>query len=349
MSKKIRIGIWGLGRAGINMHGPELEKYPELYEIKAGMDTDAEHCKIFGDKYNCKTYTEVDAFLNDPEIDMISVATRSTDHVAHALKALQTGKYVFLEKPIAMTYAEAKKLLEASKEYPGKLYIRHNRRFEAPFVHIREIIATGILGEVFEVKLRRNAYQRRMDWQTIISCGGGQLNNWGPHIIDHALRFLDCPVKELWSDLKNIACAGDAEDHLKVVLKGENGRVVDLEISGGAAISEPEYIIFGSKGALSCTGTEIKLKYINPEQKLPEITADPGNPPINGGFSNTEPIDWIEKTVEVAPEAGCDTHSIWKFMYKSIRNGEAFPISVEEAVEIVRITEQIKKGTPYER
>lgn len=347
MSEKIKVGIWGLGRAGINMHSSELAKYPELYEIVAGMDPSEERRKAMAEKYPCEIYSDEEAFLNDSNIDMISVATRSKDHVEHAKRALATGKYVFLEKPIAMNYAEALELKKAAETYLGKLFLRHNRRFEAPFNHIREIIASGVLGDIFEVKLRRHNYQRRADWQTLISCGGGQLNNWGPHIIDHALQFLESPVKELWSDLKKIAAVGDAEDHLKIILKGENGRVVDLEISGGAAFSEDEYIIFGSKGALTCKGDEIKLKYINPEQKLQDIKAEPGNPPLEGGFGNQETIDWIEKTVEVAPANGWETDTIWSAMYDTIKKDIPFPVKVEEGVEIVRIIDEVKKGTPF--
>ena len=151
MSDKIKVGIWGLGRAGINMHSTELQKYPEMYEIHSGMDKEAERNKIFAEKTGAKTYDNENDFLNDPEVDMISIATRSPDHVAHCERALAAGKYVFLEKPIAITYADGLKLLELDKKYPGKLYLRHNRRFEAPFNHIQEIIASGILGDVYEI------------------------------------------------------------------------------------------------------------------------------------------------------------------------------------------------------
>jgi predicted dehydrogenase len=152
-------------------------------------------------------------------VELISIATRSPDHTAQALKALATGKYVFLEKPIALTYADARKLKKASEKYPGKLFLRHNRRYEAPFNHIREIIASGVLGDIYEVKLHRHGYQRRNDWQTIMACGGGQLNNWGPHIIDHALRFLDSPVANIWSDLKKINNELDALEWHRISIK----------------------------------------------------------------------------------------------------------------------------------
>lgn len=347
MSKKIKVGIWGLGRAGHNMHATELAKYTEQYEIVAAYDTAEDRRAAFAEKCECELYSDEAAFLADDEIEMISIATRSPDHTPHAIKALATGRYVFLEKPIALSYAEALELKKAAADHPGKLYLRHNRRFEPAFNHINEIIASGILGDVFEVKLHRDNFQRRMDWQTIIDCGGGQLNNWGPHIIDHALCLLDSPVQEIWSDLKKIAAVGDAEDHLKIILKGDNGRIVDLEISGGAAIREEEYIIFGSKGALTCTGEEIKVKYIDPEQILPELSAVPGNPPLEGGFANNEPIKWIEETITVAPSCGSEMHAIWLEMYESIRNDAPFRISIDEAIEVVRVTEQVKKGTPF--
>jgi len=351
VSDKIKVGIWGLGRAGLNMHTPELEKYPEMYEIFSGMDTDAERCKIFSEKTGAKTYDNEDAFLNDPDVEMISIATRSPDHVAHCKKALAAGKYVFLEKPIAITYAGGLKLIELDKKYPSKLYLRQNRRFEAPFNHIQEIIASGILGDVYEIKLCRHNFQRRSDWQTIIECGGGQLNNWGPHIIDHALQFLNYKIKEVWSDLKKIAAVGNAEDHLKIVFKGEDGRVVDVEISGGAALPQNEYTVFGTRGALTCNGNDIKLKYADPEQVFQKIEAFAGNPPLEGGFANgyadLEVIRWIEEEIKVNPSIPTDMHSIWMAMYKSIKEGAKFRVSIEEGVAIVKIIEDVKKNSKF--
>lgn len=347
MNKKIHVGIWGLGRAGNNMHVSEIQQYPQLFEIVAGCDTAEDRRQAMAAKCRCRLYADPAAFLADPDVDLVSVATRSTDHVLHACQALQAGKYVFLEKPIALNGTETRKLIAADRQFPGRLYLRYNRHFEPPFVHIREIIATGVLGEIYEVKLHRHGFQRRDDWQTLIACGGGQLNNWGPHIIEHALCFLESPVAEIWSDLKRIAAVGDAEDHLKIILKGKNGRIVDLEISGGTALSQPEYIIFGAKGALNCQADNIHLKYIDPQQKLADIKAHSENPPLNGGFSNEEAIRWIEQDVKVTPKAGCDTTSIWEHLYKAIRQHVPFPITLAQGLEVVRIAEIVKKDTPF--
>ena len=240
MAEKIRVGVWGLGRAGNGMHFSELAMYPDQFEVVAGCDIDIERREAaMKKKHGIHVYDNSADFLKDQEVELVTIATRSPDHVKHAIEAAEAGKYVMVEKPIACTLADALELKKASEKFPGKIFIRHNRRFEPAFVHIREIIKSGKLGEIFEIKLCRHNFQWRADWQTLLDFGGGQLLNWGPHIVDHALQFLESPVREIWSDLKLVAAKGDAEDHLKIILKGENGRVVDLEISGGVSLPEP--------------------------------------------------------------------------------------------------------------
>jgi predicted dehydrogenase len=345
----IRTAIVGIGRAGWGMHRAALEQRKDKFEIVAACDVDPTRCERMAEECGCKTYPDIEELVQDPEIELVSVASRSPEHVPHAISALRAGKDVFLEKPVALDYESACRLVEEAENSEGDLYFRHNRRFERAFQHIREIIASGRLGEVYEVKLRRLGYSRRDDWQTLIKCGGGQLNNWGPHIIDHALQFLDSPVAEIWSDLKKIAAVGDAEDHLKICLKGENGRVVDLEISGGAALSEPQYIIFGRSGALICDGSEIQLRYLDPEADLPPRSVKAGSPPLDGGFGSSEELPWIEETIPVDPELDVHMEDIWDYLYGALREGKEFPIGTEEALEVVRVTTEVKKGTEFER
>ncbi|QYY34527.1 Gfo/Idh/MocA family oxidoreductase [Ruficoccus sp. ZRK36] len=350
MSEKIKVGIWGLGRAGLITHVSELQQYPQQFEIRAGMDIDPERNRIFSEKTGAPAYDSEEAFLQAADVDLISIATRSQDHVSHCERALSTGKFVFLEKPIALTRADGARLLELDKQYPGKLFLRHNRRFEAPFNNIKGIIASGKLGQVAEIKLCRHSYFRRSDWQTLLSCGGGQLNNWGPHIIDHALQFLDYKVQDMWSDLKCIAAIGDAEDHVKIVFKGESGLVVDLEISGGAALPQNDYTVFGTRGALTCRGHEIHLKYIDPDQVFKQNTAIDGNPPLEGGFTSgyadLETVNWVEEKITACPAAPDDLHRIWYALYAAIREGVQYPITVEQGVAVVNVIDAVRAANP---
>ena len=296
-------------------------------------------------KHGIHVYDNSADFLKDQEVELVTIATRSPDHVKHAIEAAEAGKYVMVEKPIACTLADALELKKASEKFPGKIFIRHNRRFEPAFVHIREIIKSGKLGEIFEIKLCRHNFQWRADWQTLLDFGGGQLLNWGPHIVDHALQFLESPVREIWSDLKLVAAKGDAEDHLKIILKGENGRVVDLEISGGVSLPDPVYVVRGSRGSLvSYDEKRLKLKYLNPAVPIPEIKASSANPPLEGGFGGQVAPVWVEDELGVAPSTGDQTEKIWLYLYETIRNGAPYPITIDQAVEVVRVIDKVKQG-----
>lgn len=348
--EKVRVGLWGVGRAGWTMHKKEVARFSDMLEIVGCCDLIPERMEKFCEEVpGCKAYPNIDDMLKAEDIDVISVATRSPDHVEHAIKALESGKFVFAEKPIGINYAEVLKLKAASEKYPGKLMCRHNRRFEAAFQHISEIIASGKLGEIYMIKLSRHAFQRRFDWQALRSFGGGQLNNWGPHLIDHALQFINAPLKSVWADLRTVNASGDAEDHVKAVLTGENGMVVDIEISGGTALPCPVYAVYGNKGALIAqTEKEFKLKYMDVEKCTPKPQVCADTPAWDAGFSSTKGMEWIEETIACAPASGLCINDIYKFVYATVREGKPFPIKNEEAFEVARVTELIRKAAGQE-
>ncbi len=366
-NKQIRTAIIGIGRAGWGMHCTELESRPDKYQIVAGCDTYQPWRERFAERFPQATVTDdMTELFNDPEIDMVSIATRSCDHRDHAVAALDAGKIVFLEKPICRTYDEALSLKKAADQHPGKLFIRHNRRYEASFIAIRDIIASGLLGRLVQVKLARTSYGRRNDWQTLLEFGGGQLSNWGSHIIDHALQFLgapDKPLRSICGHLDRVAAVGDAEDHVKILLTGQDGAIVDIEISGGAAISAPQYLVWGTRGALQYDGgnNNIKLRYLDPDVELTPRKAFPGIPgsefvtpsgdqslekrTIGSNFGTPETLSWIEEQRPV-PEGS--PSEIWDALYSAIREDRTFDVSLDQALEVARVTEEIRRGTSFE-
>ncbi len=347
---KVRIGVVGIGRAGWNMHRKELAKLPRMFQIVAACDVQKDRCKQMANALGCRTYAKIDDLIADPEVEVVDICTKSPDHIDHAIRGLKAGKVVFLEKPIALSHAEAKKLKKAANRYGGQLYIRHNRRFEPAFCHVQEIVESGILGRIHTIKLCRGGYQRRDDWQTLIACGGGQLLNWGPHIIDHALHLLGAPVVDVWSHLDRVAAVGDAEDHLRIILKGANDCVADIQISGGTALGEPEYTIHGSRGSLIIqNGKTIKLRYVSPKQTFIRIRAKKSSPPNEAGFGNPEKLRWIEKEIPVKPKPKVETETtLWKCLYKTLRDDAPFPITLDQALAVMDIVSKVKKGTRFE-
>jgi len=102
----------------------------------------------------------------------VNVATPSSDHAAMAIAALDAGKNVVLEKPIAISYVEAEAVQQAASRAAGKLFVRHNRRFFGDFVQVKEVIDSGSWRSVFDPGPSLK-YDFRNDWQTLKACGAG--------------------------------------------------------------------------------------------------------------------------------------------------------------------------------
>lgn len=341
----IGLGIVGCGRAGWGMHRKELSGREGKFTIVAVCDVVAERRRRMSGEFGYSAYADIADLVADEKVEVVDIATRSCDHFEHARLALEAGKTVFLEKPMCVNHDEAQQLAAIGGK---RLFVRHNRRFERTFRHVQEIIKSGVLGKVYQIKLRRGGFQRRDDWQTLKEFGGGQLLNWGPHIIDHALQFLKTPPVEIWSDLKNVAALGDAEDHLHIMLKNAAGLVVDLEISGGRLIREPAFIVAGKRGALEASGDTIRLKYLDPENQLSRRRAKRSTPPQSGGFGSKEELTWVEEELKANPAAGGDTDSIWDHLYAAVREGRPFPVKLDEAVAVMEVISDVKAGTPFE-
>lgn len=347
MSDPVRIGLVGLGRAGVGMHIPELENYTDKFKIVAVCDIIEERRTQWAEKLGAKAYASIEELIRDPDVELVDIATRSRDHYAHAKAALLAGKDVQLEKPFCRNITEAEELVRLGSQPAGPhLYIRHNRRFEDNFEQVNKIIDSGILGRVFEIKLARNQYDRRRDWQTLHEFGGGQLLNWGPHIIDHSLRFCEGSYDILYSNLQHIAAGGDCEDHIKIVFSGKNGRIVDMEISGGCALPVPEYMVYGSKGSLVSESDGFRIRYLDPENKLSPVVSSPATPGDGQSFGSGETLVWKEEVIPF--ERNGDISRIWEALYNAIRFNVPHPVTLNQALDVVRVITKVKKDTIFE-
>ena len=339
MSRIIKVGIVGLGRAGIGMHSSEVAEYPDRFAIAAACDHAGERLENLPDRFKgAKLYTDYGEMLKDDNVELISIATRHPEHVPMALQALEAGKYVNIDKPYALNNREMAMLAEADKKYPGKLFLRHNRRFEAPFQKAMKLIATGVLGEINTVKLYRSVgYCRRNDWMTMTEFGGGLFTNWGPHIIDQALQYLDSPVVDLWANIRSVISIGDGDDHIKLLLKAANGRVADIEISGAHTLPGRELEVQGSRGTLIYpVDGRIKMRYVDPEIEFKPLKPHPENPPMKyGNFDET--LTFIEQFVEIPP---VPMSEIWKHIYDAIVNNVPYPITIENGIAVTDIMEK---------
>ncbi len=349
--EKVKIAILGLGRAGHGMQCKDLENFTDKFELVAVCDIIEERADKVSEIYGAKAYYNIDDLLKDESAEIVSIATRSCDHFSHAVKVLKAGKNVLIEKPMSCSYSEAQTLrdMDADPNFPN-VYVRHNRRFEDSFIKVKELVESGKIGEVFEINMCRNSFGQRDDWQTIKEFGGGQLLNWGPHLIDHSLQLLGSPAKSVVGDLKHTVAGGDCEDHLSITFVGENDRTIRMQISGGAALPSPMYRVYGTRGAAEIVNDEMFTKYIDPEQEVVRPESDPGTPQgffgDSGTFQAKAPLRWMEDRVAIAGDEVLLV--MWEHLYNALKKGIAYPITTEQAIAVVEVVDMVKKGTKFE-
>ena len=339
MKTLLRVGIAGLGRAGQGMQPSELAAFPDLFRITAGCDVDASRRANLPPPFADATlHADFDHLLADPNVDVVSIATRHADHTPMAIRALDAGRYVVVEKPCALNTVQMDALLAAARRHPDHLFLRLNRRFEAPFQKVLQLMRGGLLGTVNQIKLYRMVgYCRRNDWMTVSSQGGGLFMNWGPHLVDQALQMLESPVVDCWADIRNVISIGDGDDHIKILLRARNGRVADIELSGATTLSGHEIEIRGSRGTLIYpVDGKIKMRFVDPDFVFRPLQAHTGQPPLQYGNFEEHPT-FVEQLVDVPAIPGGE---IWRRIHASIVRGEAFPVTLEQGAEVIRIIEQ---------
>ena len=151
----IRIGVIGLGWFG-EIHCETIVGVPSL-ELAALCTRRPDRLKQQAAKFGVrKTYANYRDMLADPEIDAVSIVTMWDQHTAPAVAALEAGKHVFLEKPIASTVADAQKIMAAGAKAKGNLFIGHICRFNPRYRMAKQQIDAGKIGKIVSLSSRRN-------------------------------------------------------------------------------------------------------------------------------------------------------------------------------------------------
>ncbi len=295
-------------------------------------------------EFGCKTYTDLSKMLRQDDVEVVVIATPSVRHGPDSIKSMKAGKHVVVEKPMAMNVSEADRMIRISQETNRKLFVHQNYRFFPEFLHLKEVVDSGILGRVFHIRNYISSFSRRNDWQTLAKNGGGQLNNTCSHFIDQILQLAGGAVTQLMSDMQRIASAGDVEDHVKALLRFDNGVTADLEISTAENVAAPlpKWIICGTHGTLTNDGKQSIVRWFDPAQAPPLETID--GPAANRKYGNDDKLPWQEKTLPVEPRPeGAFYHNV----HSVLRRNEPMRVTPHSVREVIGVMQWIRKGTAF--
>jgi len=147
----VKVGIIGCGSIAIHRHAPEYDMNPDVI-IKGFYDPKNERARDLAEKYGGKVYDDYREMLEDKEIDAVSVCTSNVYHAPITIEALEKGKHVLCEKPMAVSIADAEKMIETAKRAGKYLMIGHNQRLAGAHIKAKEILKSGELGRILSFR-----------------------------------------------------------------------------------------------------------------------------------------------------------------------------------------------------
>jgi predicted dehydrogenase len=290
-------------------------------------------------KYACSAYTRIEDLLNEAAgIDVVSVCTPNGLHADHSIRALQNGRHVVCEKPMALTTADCREMIRAAREAERRLFIVKQNRFNPPVVALKKAVDDGWLGRIVNVQLncfwnRTNEYYQTSDWKGRLALDGGTLYTQFSHFID-LLLWLAGDVARLQALTANLLHDGiiEFEDTGVIALEFASGALgtINYTVNSHKKNMEGSITIFGEKGTVKVGGQYLNvLEYQSIDgHEIPHLAeCRPANEYgfYQGSMSNHDKV--FENVVDVlrgqasiatTAEEGLKTVDLIERIYRSI-------------------------------
>ncbi|RPA79065.1 NAD(P)-binding protein, partial [Ascobolus immersus RN42] len=214
MTPPLNVCIIGYGYTAKILHIPFIQTTDGLYLHSIVQRHPTATNNAASDFPNSKVYTSSTEAFADPHVDIVFILTSNNTHAGLARDALNNGKHVVVEKPFTATYPEAQELVRLARETGLVLTVYHNRRYDADFLTLRDVIKAGSLGEIHELHSSFNRWKPpsggppAKPWKSERLKENGLVYDLGVHLIDQALQVWGKPNR-IWAHLRDrTGCQG---------------------------------------------------------------------------------------------------------------------------------------------
>lgn len=287
----IGVGIVGFGRIGKEhaqwIHASGSARVEAIFDPTPARSALAE-------SLGWVTTSSLEALLDRPGVEAVLIATPTVFHFQQAMQALDAGKHVMVEKPMALNLPEATRMQELAKTKGLVLSVFHCRRWDLDYLTVREAIASGVFGNLINIESRLGqwascvgpaAREYRPNWRNENAFGGGGLYDWGSHFLDQLWQlFYPARPVEVFAQLRGNVWSHDCDDFARVLINFDNGSVGLCEINTTTTCPLPRWHIDGTKGSAESpfslvfnTREWAKLTYTSTEGQKRELPlAKPG-------------------------------------------------------------------------
>lgn len=296
-------------------------------------------------------YDSFEAVLADKTVDILTLAVPNELHMPLATQAMEAGKNVISEKPVTLNHEDLQKMIDASNR-TGRLFTAHqNRRWDCDYLMMKQVYASGELGEVFGVESRiQGSRGIPGDWRGHKEHGGGMILDWGVHLIDQMMGIVyDRKVESLYCRCDHITNY-EVDDGFKLDLYFEGDLTARIEVGTSHFISMPRFYMTGTNGSAMINNWQENCRVVcckNWDEKdvVPVVTA--------AGLTKTmAPRDskTITESEILRPES--DVHDFYRNVCRAIDGKEHQLITHEQLMRVMKLMEACflsdKLGKPVE-
>lgn len=331
MTAPLQIGLMGYGFAGQTFHAPVIA-HSGAAQLSAIATSQAERAQA--DYPGAAIVPDIDALLSLDAIECVVIATPNDTHYELARRTLERGKHVLVDKPVTLSAGEARTLAAIARQRGLVFAPFHNRRWDGDFLTLRDLIAGGELGRVtqFESHFDRFRPLVRQRWREDATRGGGLLYDLGPHLIDQTLALFGAP-EAVTAFVHTRRDNASAPDYVHLVLRYAGHDAV-LHASALAAFA-PRFVVHGTRGSYLKNGLDTQEDQLKAGLRPGQSGFGAGN---EAGRLHAVADDGQESERDV-PNAAGNYADLYRALAAAIREGTPFPVSPQDAIDVMTIVE----------
>ncbi len=264
MADILRFGLIGCGRIAPH-HVRALQGLPDS-KLTAVADVVEERAYRFADEYDAEPHLDYFDLLRRDDVDVVNICTPSGLHAEMAIAAAEAGKHVIVEKPMALSLADADAMIAAARDNDVKLSVVFQNRYNPPIQDLRQAVQAGKLGRLLLGNATVRWYRKQAyyddGWHGTWAMDGGALMNQSIHHVDALIWLMNEPLVSVFAYSATLAHQMEAEDTIVAVLRFASGALASIEAS---TITFPTDIegsitLLGEQGSVKIGGVALNHK-----------------------------------------------------------------------------------------
>lgn len=331
----IRTALVSFGMSGKVFHAPFIEANPHFQLVGAWERSTKQITQAYP---NAKSFDAYDEILNDPTIDLVIVNSPNDTHYEYTKKALEAGKHVVTEKAFTNTYEEAIALDQLAKQKNKKLAVYHNRRYDADFQTIQQLIKEDKMGVLQDIHISFERFRNDLSpkkHKEQYTPGAGVLFDLGPHLMDQALLISGIP-DAIFADIRITRSVSVVDDYFTIIMMYPNHRIT---LTSGMVFMQqgPGYKMYGTKGSFIKNRSDVQENDLIAGRAVSDVNWGMEDPKDFGCLSSLQNDNTI--TQQIIPSIPGNYGKFYTLMANAILHDDKEPTTALEGAQIIRMLE----------